>query len=31
MSASLAFAILYLAVCFVPIYAMHRKGIYLKA
>ncbi len=31
MNASLAFAIAYLAVIFVPIYAMDRKGIYLKA
>jgi predicted acyltransferase len=31
MNASLAFAILYLAAIFVPIYAMHRKGIHLKA
>jgi predicted acyltransferase len=31
MNASLAFAILYLAVVFVPVYAMDRKGMYLKA
>jgi predicted acyltransferase len=31
MGASLAFALLFVAVCFTPIYLMHRKGIYLKA
>ncbi len=31
MSASLAYAVAYVMVCFVPIYLMHRKGIYLKA
>ncbi len=31
MNASLAFAVLYLAVIFAPIYAMDRKGIHLKA
>ena len=31
MGASLAYALIYVLVCFVPIYAMHRKGIYLKA
>lgn len=31
MNASLAWAVAFVAVCFVPIYLMHRKGIYLKA
>lgn len=31
MGASLGFALLFVAGCFVPIYLMHRKGIYLKA
>jgi predicted acyltransferase len=31
MGASLAYALIYVAVCYVPIYAMHRKGIFLKA
>jgi predicted acyltransferase len=29
--ASLAYALAYLAICFVPIYLMHRRGIDLKA
>lgn len=31
MGASLAYALIYVAVCYIPIYVMHRKGIYLKA
>lgn len=30
-NASLAFALVFVAICFVPIYAMDRKGVHLKA